>query len=146
MCLFDAIIALSDREIGAFHVYSGLNGVKLDQKRVANGYFATYVSTSWRKSVATDFMGDGNGMIIKFDKGYKSDNYVYCCDVSWISKFDYECEVLFARSRYWGCLNQFSCKVIDESKNIQTVLLGLAFRNQEQQRRVERLEQIRRRQ
>ena len=39
-------------------VYSGLNGVKMDREVVTNGYFVTYVSTSWSKEVSQMFMKD----------------------------------------------------------------------------------------
>eukprot|EP00485_Elphidium_margaritaceum_P012646 CAMPEP_0202699676 /NCGR_PEP_ID=MMETSP1385-20130828/12890_1 /ASSEMBLY_ACC=CAM_ASM_000861 /TAXON_ID=933848 /ORGANISM="Elphidium margaritaceum" /LENGTH=70 /DNA_ID=CAMNT_0049356667 /DNA_START=1 /DNA_END=210 /DNA_ORIENTATION=+ len=59
-------------------------------------------------------------MIIQFDESYKNHKDVLCCDVSWISKFPDECEVLFARSTG---RDAFKCEVIDESKGIQTVLV-----------------------
>ena len=104
-------------------MYSGLNAVKMDKKMIENGYFMTYVSTSWSKYIATRFMKK-EGMIIHFDKEFKADAYSICCDVSWISKFPDECEVLFARSLpdTW-VMNNFSCVVLDESKGIQTIRL-----------------------
>jgi len=126
-CLWLAISRLSIRERGSFSVYSGLSGVKLDRKVVQNGYFVTYVSTSWQKDVSRRFIGD-KGMLIQFDKAFKDnkDGYnlhaLHCCDVSWISKFPDECEILFARSIFDDD-NNFKCMVLDESNGIQTVLL-----------------------
>ena len=124
MCLWDAIFALSISEIGSFAVFSGLHSVKLDRKSVDNGYFVTYVSTSWRKEVAMSFM-KGEGMMIQFDKKYKDSHHVLCCDVSWISKFPDECEILFARSLQWKYVsnNNFSCYVLDEHDGIQTIIV-----------------------
>eukprot|EP01084_Bolivina_argentea_P274010 466892_1 len=123
-CLYNAISKLSQHETGNFPVFSGVNGVKLDQKMVKTGYFVTYVSTSWNKQISQQFMGD-NGMIIKIEKEFKNDKYINCCDVSWISKFgSNECEILFARSMDWNGNKKFNCKVLDESDGIQTVLLG----------------------
>eukprot|EP01084_Bolivina_argentea_P152502 266025_1 len=68
----------------------------LYHKCMKRGYFTTYVSTSWRKEVALTFM-NGQGMVIEFDKEYKDTNSIWC-NVSWISKFPDECEILFARS------------------------------------------------
>jgi len=121
MCLWYAIRTLSFREIGSFDVFSGLNFVKLDRKSVDSGYFVTYVSTSWRKDVAIKFMNK-EGMIIQFDKKYKDNWAVYCCDVSWISKFPDECEILFVRSLQYTADN-FSCDILDEHDGIQTISL-----------------------
>ena len=119
-CLLTAIYALSERESGKFGVFTGLGGVKLDSKVINNGYFVTYTSTSWRKEVAKTFINSDKGMIIQIDSSYKNDEGVYCCDVSWISKFPDECEILFSRSTG---LDDFKCFVIDDSSGIQTVIL-----------------------
>ena len=122
-CLWNAIKELSVREKGQYPVYSGLNGVKLESKTVASGYFVTYVSTSWRKEVSEQFMG-GEGMIIHFDEAYKDSKWIRCCDVSWISKFPDECEILFARSLQFRAEgNNFSCKILDDSNGLQMVSL-----------------------
>eukprot|EP01083_Nonionella_stella_P066706 175890_1 len=120
-CLCDAIWTLSDREHGLFSVFSGLNNVKLSSKSVKCGWFRTYVSTAWNRAVAETFMS-GNGMILNIDKEFKNYEDVYCCDVSWISKFPDECEVLFARSigLNW---DEFECAVLDEVNGIQNVSL-----------------------
>ena len=71
----------------------------MDTKVVSSGYFVTYVSTSWRKEVSQAFMGkEKGGMMIQFDEKCREDCMVFCCDVSWISKFPDECEIVFARS------------------------------------------------
>ena len=98
LCLYNAVEKLSNKEGGAFPVFSGLSGVKMHEKMIDNGFFVTYVSTSWKKQVSEVFMGGNKGMIIEIDKEYKGNKDIYCCDVSWISKFPDECEVLFARS------------------------------------------------
>ena len=117
---------MSSKETGLFPVYSGLTGVKMDTK-TESGYFVTYVSTSWKKEVSKAFMGKKKGMIIEFDKEYKVNKYIVnCCDVSWISKFPDECEILFARSVGLGT-NNFCCTVVDESDGIQTI--SLKYRN-----------------
>ena len=120
--LYNAIQKLSVVEKGSFTVYSGLNKVKLDRKHVKGGYFVTYVSTSWRKEVATGFMA-GDGMLIQIDKEFKNDDMIFCCDVSWISKFPDECEVLFTRSAY-GVWDAFKCNVLDNVNGVQTVALS----------------------
>ena len=99
--------------------------MKMSEKKV-DGYFVTYVSTSWRKEVSLTFIGNNNGMMIEFDRWYRRSidfDSVYCCDVSWISKFPDECEILFARSVPTGRRGKFECVVLDDSNGIQTVSL-----------------------
>eukprot|EP01083_Nonionella_stella_P066595 175494_1 len=129
-CLYNAIATLSSKELGDFDVFSGLNGVKLDSKSVTSGWFVTYVSSSWKKEVALTFLSGSSdeGMLIKIDSEYKrgvstyhSPGAIYCCDVSWISKFQDECEVLFARSPDGSHI--FSLHVLDDSSGIQRVKL-----------------------
>ena len=124
-CLWNAICTLSLKENARYPVYSGLNGVKMDKKVIERGYFVTYVSTSWRKEVSKAFMKD-KGMMIHIDEKYRDNNQhgIYCCDVSWISKFPDECEILFARSLQWrDCHNRFKCVILDEVNGIQTISL-----------------------
>ena len=136
-CLWHAIDELSCFEKGDFKVYTGLSGVKSNIKETS-GHFVTYVSTSWRKEVSRAFMKGNKGMIIEIDKQYKNNWDVHCCDVSWISKFPDECEVLFARSArkydggmYGDTINMLMLDmvtkaryvVLDESNGVQTVSL-----------------------
>ena len=102
-CLYNAIKKLSQKEKGRYPVYSGLSGVKMDKKIVQSGHFVTYVSSSWRREVSEQFMA-GEGMLIHIDERYRDDRNVHCCDVSWVSKFPDECEILFARALFvdWG--------------------------------------------
>ena len=122
LSLYWAIQLLSFKEKGCFPVFSGLNGVSLDRKNIENGYFVTYVSSSWRKEVSSAFM-KGNGCIIEIDQQYKDDYFIYCCDVSWISKFPDECEILFARSLQFHSWNNFSLNILDSSSGVQTISL-----------------------
>eukprot|EP01083_Nonionella_stella_P011236 31934_1 len=122
-CLFGAIRKLSHKESGEFVVYSGLNGVKMNKKSVRSGYFVTYTSTTWEKDIAKAFM-KGDGMIVSIDKKFKNDRAIKCCDVSWISKFPDECEVLFARSLEYKTLETgFVCNVMDAAKGVQMICL-----------------------
>ena len=99
-----------------------MNHVKLNYNKKI-GYFKTYVSTSWKKEVAKAFMGKGSGMVIAFEKGIRK--CWFCCDVSWISKFPDECEVLFSRAIDTGGDGRmkFECNVLDEYKGVQTASL-----------------------
>eukprot|EP01084_Bolivina_argentea_P266889 452858_1 len=122
-CLYKAIYKLSSSEDGAFDVYSGLTNVQLNKKSVQCGYFTTYTSTSWNKTVAKKFMGD-KGMIIKIDTSYKNSYRVKCCNVSWISPFPDECEILFSRHENSVFNRGFNCEVLDQNDGIQTVVLS----------------------
>lgn len=121
---YEAIRAINRKESGKFAVYTGWNGIKLDKEYVADGWFVTYVSTTWKKKVAEEFVGLNNeGMIIEIYDAYKFDSAT-CCDVSWISKFPDECEVLFARDR--RCNASFHLMVTDDiPKGIQTISLSI---------------------
>lgn len=120
-CLWHAVDKLSKKESGQYKVYSGLNKVKLNKQYVATGYFRTYVSTSWVKDVSMEFMEE-KGMIIEIDESFRKLNK--CCNVSWISKFPDECEILIARSVGAVDNNKFQCKILDEHDGIQTVCLS----------------------
>eukprot|EP01084_Bolivina_argentea_P005387 10166_1 len=90
-----AIRHLNKHEFGDYKIYSGLNNVKLNQNKLS-GSFPTYISTSWSEDVAQVFVG-GTGMLIQMDAEFRKSVLTYCCDVSWISKFPDECEILVAR-------------------------------------------------
>eukprot|EP01084_Bolivina_argentea_P273425 465754_1 len=121
-CLWNAIYKLSLHETGKYCLYSGLSNVKLNKREISSGYFVTYVSATWVKDVAVSFMED-EGMIIQLDESFRSSYHVNCCDVSWISKFPDECEVLIGRSAGDRYTNRFKGTVLDEANGIQTVLL-----------------------
>eukprot|EP01083_Nonionella_stella_P172758 593862_1 len=121
-CLFWAINSLSERERGNYKVYSGLKNVKLKQKQVTGAGFPTYTSTSWCKDVAVAFM-QGKGMIIEMDATFVKDGRVGCCDVSWISKFPDEAEVLFSRTYSIYAWSDYALTVVDEQNGMQTVSL-----------------------
>eukprot|EP01083_Nonionella_stella_P253106 871291_1 len=110
-CLYSAIKLLSSKETGRYTLYTGLDKVKLNEKEIQCGYFPTYTSTSWVRNVASTFMGSA-GMMIQIDKTTRSSPVFLCCDVSWISKFPDECEILIARSTVY---NKFKLKIIDEN-------------------------------
>ena len=74
------------------------------------------------KHVAMSFI-NGEGMIIETDNNFRNNEKINCCDVSWISKFNDECEIVIARSDGTYSFDNFMCKVIDEHNGIQTVLL-----------------------
>eukprot|EP01084_Bolivina_argentea_P188668 324719_1 len=122
--LFEAITKLALRQTGQFPVYSGLHQIKFNKKEIKDfecGYFVTYVSTSWDKKVAEFYMCE-KGMMLEFDEKFRAEwnKLIFrSCDVSWISRFEDEAEILFARSV--GSINQFQYKILEEQKEIQIV-------------------------
>ena len=139
--LGQAIKTLSYRERGSFAVFTALDKVMLENEEIECGWFPTYVSTSWLEPVAMDFVRN-TGMLIEIDQEFKRHENVFCCDVSWISKFEDEAEVLFARSasglaRTQGrrsskgksevCWSQgFSLKISETRAGIQKVQLTIS--------------------
>ena len=119
-CLFNAIYKLSQREYGSYKVYTGLHDVELNDNERKCGYFKTYLSTSWSRDVALAFIHD-NGVLFEIDETFREN--AICCDVSWISKFENEREVLFARS-IDAVLNDFECKVVGQDEDLQYVVLS----------------------
>eukprot|EP00483_Globobulimina_turgida_P012529 UN12552 len=98
-CLFNGIELLSRNETGKFALYSGLNKVKLDRSNVKNGCFKTYQSSSWNVDIAKAFVkADGCGMILVMNEEFRK--HTSSCDVSWISKWPKECEVLISRTSW----------------------------------------------
>ena len=125
-CLYSAIKKLNNKEFGKYKLYSGLGKVKLNKMAVESAFFPTYTSTSWRKDVAVDFMGDEGMLIVLDDNIRRSVNFI-CCDVSWISLFPDECEILIARSTVH---NKFKLMVIDQKQKVQVVSLKGAYQHQ----------------
>eukprot|EP01084_Bolivina_argentea_P289449 497061_1 len=129
-CLYHAIRDLGGKEVAKYKLFSGLSGVKVDKKRVVSGYFPTYTSSSWNKMIAKMFAqmqsdkGMDKGIVLEIDEEYRNGRGITCCDVSWLSKFPDECEVLIARSAgNWGAAenNGFELNILDEMGGIQTV-------------------------
>ena len=99
-----AIRNLGQFEIHHENIYTGLAGVLLDVKHLyLKGFhllFKTHVSFTTSLTQAKQFRGS-NGMILginmKANKIWLKYNQFYCCDVSWISQYHNEKEVLVAR-------------------------------------------------
>ena len=113
-----AIHELSRHEIHEENIYTGLAGIFLDVNQLycrglgsLTFYFKTYVSFTRDLRVATEFRG-GEGLIIGVNL-YQSwmwmdKNNVRACDVSWISKFPHEQEILVStESPFQPCLSKF---------------------------------------
>ena len=108
-CLYKAISYLScvedysrycnDKRI-LFQLYSGLNKVQLkSNSKIHVFYFPTYISTSYDKKISVEF-AQNDGMLMQFDSNVVSKRQFTFCSLEWISKFEYECEILIARTRY----------------------------------------------
>ena len=121
-CLYFAIRFLSNNEYGSYKLYSGLSNTKLTSVNIKSGYFPTYTSTTLYKDIAEKFMGKEQGMIIEIHESVR--NRFKCCDVSWISKFPDEHEILISRSNgTYSKDNKFCIEILDDNKKVQTVLL-----------------------
>eukprot|EP01084_Bolivina_argentea_P085363 154268_1 len=118
-CLHSAINKLSKVENGKYRVYTGLTSVQMDKPSLKKCYFKTYMSTSWNKEVARGFAVCG--LLIEFDENIRS--YQLACDVSWISHFPNEMEVLFARSTSF--FHPMDLEIIDDCAHSETQFVSL---------------------
>eukprot|EP01084_Bolivina_argentea_P280294 479326_1 len=88
--LYEAIRILSETQsVIPKKLYHGLYGIHVNPNDfISSCVFVTFVSTSWQYAVAQNF-AHGDGCIICFE-----DFDGICADVSWISRFSAECEIL----------------------------------------------------
>ncbi|ETO31224.1 hypothetical protein RFI_05897 [Reticulomyxa filosa] len=92
------------REESEMELYCGLKGVRLKNiKEIKSGSFISHVSTSDDIQVAQRFRSN-QGCILHFHPSMRRARGILSCDVSWISPFKYEREILFARS-YLSLMN-----------------------------------------
>ena len=117
--MYSAISALSDiEEYGKdLILYCGLHKVQLSTKEINLCYFPTYVSASYNKAISMQF-AQNNGMLMQMSSDII--NSFKCCSVEWLSKFDYECEVLIARSKEANS-NAVKMQVTDYEKELNCV-------------------------
>ena len=101
-------------------LYSGLKKVEMKTKLLENCYFPTFVSTTYDKEISMEFIKNDDkreGMLIEFAKD--TVNQFVCCNVTWISKFPHECEILIARNDGIGAgglndeRNRFDLRVVE---------------------------------
>ncbi|ETN98281.1 hypothetical protein RFI_39226, partial [Reticulomyxa filosa] len=87
------------REEESIDLYCGLRGVRLEniEKEIKSGFFISHVSTSNDIQVAQTFRSD-QGCILHFHPSMRRARAILNCDVSWISPYKHESEILFARS------------------------------------------------
>ncbi|ETO01333.1 hypothetical protein RFI_36107 [Reticulomyxa filosa] len=86
------------REEESIDLYCGLKGVRMGNiKEIKEGFFISHVSTSDDIQIARKFRSN-QGCILHFHPSMRRANMIPSCDVSWISPFKNEREILFARS------------------------------------------------
>ncbi|ETO09952.1 hypothetical protein RFI_27425, partial [Reticulomyxa filosa] len=100
--LCDAISILHKyerREENDMELYCGLKGVRLEniEKKIKAGNFISHVSTSDDIELARMYRSD-QGCILHFHPSMRRASTIDSCDVSWISPFKHEREILFSRS------------------------------------------------
>ncbi len=127
LCLTLAIHHLSYYHMFDYPLYCGLKGVYFEEADIKWAVFNSYLSTSQSEEVAMSFRGK-KGALIKIEGGVKSgfaaegDTSINCCDVSWISKFPNEREILISRGQHF----EWKAKVINETSEGQFVSLSLS--------------------
>ncbi|ETO26587.1 hypothetical protein RFI_10546 [Reticulomyxa filosa] len=106
------------REEESIDLYCGLATVRLENiKEIKQGFFISHVSTSDDIQVA---------QIYRSDRGCA----IHSCDVSWISPFEHEREILFSRSNSAQFLDEknkekttWNARIENENENTQMILL-----------------------
>ncbi|ETO23053.1 hypothetical protein RFI_14130 [Reticulomyxa filosa] len=124
------------REESRIDLYCGLKEVRLESihKEIKTGYFISYVSTSDDLEIAKAFQGE-QGCILHFHPSMRRAPHIFCCDVSWISPFKHEREILFSRSSTDSIthkdtqdrsLSSWNAVIEAEDNNTQVILLTWA--------------------
>ncbi|ETO06899.1 hypothetical protein RFI_30493 [Reticulomyxa filosa] len=138
-CLHNAVRTLcfhERREEAEMELYCGLKDVRLDnaKKEIKGGNFISHVSTSADIHVARIYRSD-QGCILHFHPSMRRAINIYSCDVSWISPFGSEYEILFARSFVFGSeadhiqRKAWNAEIEEENEHTQTILLTSAEYN-----------------
>ncbi|ETO34645.1 hypothetical protein RFI_02447, partial [Reticulomyxa filosa] len=118
------------REENEMEVYCGLKNVRLENiKEIKSGFFISHVSTSDDIQVAQMYRSH-QGCILHFHPSMRRSNWIDSCDVSWISPFKHEREILFSRSfvgnfdeRKHTRISAWNAKVESEDEYTQMILL-----------------------
>ncbi|ETO10307.1 hypothetical protein RFI_27070, partial [Reticulomyxa filosa] len=120
------------REESEMELYCGLKGVRFEniEKEIKSGFFISHVSTSDDIRVAKMYRSD-QGCILHFHSSMIRSSKIPSCDVSWISPFEHEREILFARSMISPANNEkthkeqyaWNAKVESEDGYTQMILL-----------------------
>ncbi|ETO06868.1 hypothetical protein RFI_30523 [Reticulomyxa filosa] len=118
------------REEESIELYCGLKKVRLEnEKEIKQGFFISHVSTSDDIQVARMFRS-AQGCILHFHPSMRRAQRIYSCDVSWISPFKHEREILFSRSSTYIFDEEravaWRAKIESEDENTQMILLTWA--------------------
>ncbi|ETO02816.1 hypothetical protein RFI_34597 [Reticulomyxa filosa] len=134
MFLQEAIYILNKHERveeSEMELYCGLKEVRLENiKEIKQGFFINHVSTSDDIEVAKMYRSN-QGCILHFHPSMRRPSNIFSCDVSWISPFKHEREILFARSFVSGYNKEttykeqvaWSAKIESEDEYTQMILL-----------------------
>ena len=121
-CLFWAITKLNEfneyKDWTRSQIYCGSAGTAFDYSRMDQSQlieFKTYTCFSMKPSVATMFQSDSGLMLVLNDP-----KRIVCADISWISDFPKEFEVLVRRH----CGTTLKAVVSSNNAHSQAVLLG----------------------
>ncbi|ETO34965.1 hypothetical protein RFI_02109, partial [Reticulomyxa filosa] len=119
------------REESEMEFYCGLKNVRLENiKEIKEGFFISHVSTSDDIQIAQMYRSD-QGCILHFHSSMRRSPRISSCDVSWISIFKHEREILFARPTIASALDEkihkeqyaWNAKIESEDEYTQTILL-----------------------
>ncbi|ETO36316.1 hypothetical protein RFI_00746, partial [Reticulomyxa filosa] len=119
------------REEDEMELYCGLKNVRLENiKEIKFGFFISHVSTSDDIQVAQMYRSH-QGCILHFHPSMRRSHGIRSCDISWISPFKHEREILFERSRLSSVADEktqkelcsWNAKVESEDEYTQMILL-----------------------
>ncbi|ETO21244.1 hypothetical protein RFI_15960 [Reticulomyxa filosa] len=119
------------REEESTELYCGLKNVRLETiKEIKEGFFISHVSTSDDIQVAQMYRSH-QGCILHFHPSMRRSHYIHSCDVSWLSPFKHEREILFERSLIYftnsdktnKTENAWNAKIESEDEYTQMILL-----------------------
>eukprot|EP00484_Ammonia_sp_Unknown_P030420 CAMPEP_0197037880 /NCGR_PEP_ID=MMETSP1384-20130603/14985_1 /TAXON_ID=29189 /ORGANISM="Ammonia sp." /LENGTH=604 /DNA_ID=CAMNT_0042468257 /DNA_START=58 /DNA_END=1872 /DNA_ORIENTATION=+ len=121
--LFDAIGKLAYAQYGSYKIYASIDGKKYTQKDIVfkRGYIASYLHCSKIKDIAISggIHDKFGGILVEFHKSFIS-KHNKCCNISWISSFPDEHEVVMQRST--SCYNTiYKCTVMGQNDQRELV-------------------------
>mmetsp|Transcript_5831 Transcript_5831/g.9729 ORF Transcript_5831/g.9729 Transcript_5831/m.9729 type:complete len:524 (-) Transcript_5831:9-1580(-) len=93
-CLYDALYKLNEREQGDYKMYMAASKQRMSKRVNKHGFFPTYFCASWKRENVQRVMDEG-GIMIELHNSFRKHHV--CADVSWLSLFPDECQVLLAR-------------------------------------------------
>ena len=110
-------------------MYSGFHGIQLKHYSLNNCLFIDYTSSSVFREVSEEFI-NSNGMLLVIDSSLRKEYKMFSCDVSWISDFPKEYEVLFARGLGSQIIEKYNInESYDDSWNAQVIEIVILVNN-----------------